>query len=264
MGSETLQTCIDLNCDLGEYEQLSRGHNDAAIMAYISSCNIACGGHAGNQAVIEHTVGLALSHGVNIGAHPAYPDSANFGRKAMNMPVKALQSTFLEQIQTIKYAAEAQGGKLSHVKPHGALYNQAADDLQLALLLVETVAEVDSKALIYGLADSKMQQAADRLGVQFVAEGFADRAYTQAATLVPRIEAGAVITDVSVMFKQVLQMMQKQCVVAITGEEIPLRIDTLCVHGDHPNAIQTAQCLSQGLKQAGFQIQAPQVKPHHV
>lgn len=264
MDFETLQTCIDLNCDLGEYEQLSQGHNDAAIMAYISSCNIACGGHAGNQAVIEHTINLAINHGVNIGAHPAYPDRANFGRKAVNMPVKALQSTVLEQVQAIKSAAEAQGGKLSHVKPHGALYNQAAADLQLALVLMETVAEVDSKALVYGLAGSKMQQAADQVGVQFVAEGFADRAYTQAATLVPRTEPGAVITDVSVMCKQVLQVMKKQCVVAITGDVIPMQIDTLCLHGDHPKAIQTAQFISQALQQAGFKIQAPQVKSHHV
>ena len=262
--SKIMAPCIDLNCDLGEYEKISQGQKDAAIMAYISSCNIACGFHAGNQSVIEHTVGLALNKNVNIGAHPSFPDRKNFGRTTMHLAAHELKSIVSEQIQCIKSAAETQGGKLSHVKPHGALYNQAADDFELAVVLAEAVAEIDSGLMFYGLAHSAMELAAQQSGIQFVAEGFADRAYTNTRTLVPRNVAGAVISDVAVMLDRALQMLKQQLVTAITGETIQLRIDTLCLHGDHANAKQTAQFLRQGLQQAGFSVQAPQTNKQHV
>lgn len=249
---------IDLNCDLGEYETVSQGHKDAVIMAYISSCNIACGAHAGNQAVIEQTVSLALKNKVSMGAHPAYPDRNHFGRKVMQIPAQQLKASLIEQIQSVKAAAENQGARLSHVKPHGALYNQAADDLDLAMLLVEAVREIDAGLMVYGLAHSKMQQAAARTGLVFVAEGFADRAYSVDRTLLPRSEPGAVITDTNLMFEQALQMVKTKQVKVATGQVKTLQIETLCVHGDHSGAMQTARFLHQGLLQAGVTIQAPQ------
>lgn len=253
---------IDLNCDLGEYDKLSQGHNDAVIMPFISSCNIACGYHAGNQSVITHTVSLALKNKVNIGAHPSYPDRENFGRMAMQMSAKDLKPIIIKQIQQVKLAAENQGGRLSHVKPHGALYNQAANDLALACVLLEAVSEVDSSLMFMGLAHSEMEQAAREFGVQFIAEGFVDRAYTQAGKLVPRTEAGAVIKDPNLMLKRVLQMLKEHCVEAVSGEKISLQLQTLCLHGDHEDAIQTAQMINQGLKKAGFSIRAPLLKEH--
>jgi UPF0271 protein len=254
-----METCIDLNCDLGEYDLLSQGKNDTAIMPFISSCNIAAGVHAGNQAVIEQTVDLALKHQVNIGAHPSYPDRENFGRKVMIMPAMELKPIFKAQIQLVKAVAEQQGGQLSHVKPHGALYNQAAIDFDLAQVLMETVAEIDSKLMFYGLAHSAMEQAAIQSGLKFIAEGFADRAYTHERTLAPRTESGAVIDDPIVMLNRVLQMLKQQTITTTDGVVIKLNIKTLCLHGDHKNSVQTAQVLSQGLKQAGFNVQAPHI-----
>jgi len=260
MDDENKRFGIDLNCDLGEYDDPHDFELDAAIMNLISSCNIACGAHAGNQSVIEQTVALALKKGVYIGAHPSYPDRENFGRLPMKLPANELKPIMDEQILAIKLAAENQGGKLSHVKPHGALYNQAAVDLDLALVLMDSVAAIDSNLMFYGLAHSKMQQAAEQVGLFFVAEGFADRAYTATKMLVPRTVTGAVISDLKLMLKRVLQMLSSQHVYTIKGELIPLEIDTLCLHGDHENSLETAQFLSQGLLQAGFQIQPPQLQ----
>jgi len=261
---DMIQASIDLNCDLGEYDKLSQGTNDEAIMTRISSCNIACGAHAGNQQVIDHTIALAIANQVNIGAHPSYPDRLNFGRQVMHLPAKELHPILRDQITTIHISAQAQGGCLSHVKPHGALYNQAAIDLDLALLLAESIAEFDQSLLFYGLAHSTMAQAAKQVGVGFVAEGFADRGYTAARNLQPRGETGALIDDVELMLKRVLGLLQTGQIETVEGASVDLIIDTLCLHGDHVNAMQTAQFLSQGLQQAGFSIQAPQTNKPHV
>ena len=248
---------IDLNCDLGEYEDISQGINDAAIMPFISACNIACGGHAGNQQVIKQTIGLAIKHHVNIGAHPSYPDRENFGRKVMRLSVNELKPILVEQIQLVKRIAEQQGVVLSHVKPHGALYNQAAIDLDLALSLAEVIADMGSHLMFYGLAHSAMAEAAKQVGVSFVAEGFVDRAYTKSRTLQPRHEPGAVFDEVGVMLKRVVSMLQTGQVEAVSGECIQLDVDTLCLHGDHQGAVETAKTLYQGLLSAGFEVSAP-------
>ncbi len=253
------QLQIDLNCDLGEYEQLSDAANDAAIMTYISSCNVACGAHAGNQAVIEHTVELALASQVQVGAHPSYPDRKHFGRRVMPLSEQELKATITEQIQAIKATVVAQGSRMTHVKPHGALYNQAAADYELAVCLAEVVAAIDSRLLFYGLAHSAMAQAAHDVGLNFVAEGFADRAYTAAGQLVPRSQPGAVITEVNEMSSRVLRLLKQGRILAINGAEVDLRIDTLCIHGDHKGSLETAASLHHQLLQSGIAIQAPAV-----
>jgi UPF0271 protein len=252
-----LHNSIDLNCDLGEYELLSAAMKDAAIMPFISSCNIACGAHAGNQKVIEHTIALAIKNQVSMGAHPSYPDKANFGRKKMVISEQVLRASISHQISKVKTAVEAHGERLIHVKPHGALYNQAAIDLQLATLLCETVAAIDDQLMFYGLAHSCMAEAADQVGLHFVAEAFADRAYTANKTLVPRDQIGAVITDTEVMSSRVINMVKKQRVQVIDGEWIELKTETICLHGDHENSLQTAQALHSILCHSGVQIQAP-------
>ncbi len=251
------QKSIDLNCDLGEYEQVFAANTDAQIMPFISSCNIACGGHAGNLIVIEHTVSVAQKNRVNIGAHPSYPDRENFGRKVMNLSGANLQQTLQQQILKVKNVTELAGSSLSHVKPHGALYNQAAGDEQLAFLIAEVVATIDSDLLLYGLADSAMAVAAEKVGLDFVAEGFADRTYGEDKALVPRNQTGALITQPQQQFEQAIEMLANHQVRAVTGQMIKVDIDTLCLHGDHPTAIQTAEYLHQKLSESGYTIKPP-------
>lgn len=248
---------IDLNCDLGEYDDPNQGASDAKIMPYISSCNIACGAHAGSQSVIKQTVQWAIDNQVKIGAHPAYPDRENFGRAVIEISQADLQASIQQQIMLVKLQTEALNGELHHIKPHGALYNQAAIDAALAELIVETVAAVDSGLQLYGLADSELATAARKSGLNFVAEGFADRAYTAAKTLLPRHLDGACIEDPKQQLQQVLQLLDQGHVTTVSGEAVRLRVTTICLHGDHPHAVATARILNQGIKAAGYMIQAP-------
>lgn len=248
---------IDLNCDLGEYEAKSDDANDAGIMPFISSCNIACGAHAGNQQVIERTIELAIKNQVSMGAHPSYPDKANFGRKKIDISAQDLRQSIRNQILAVKTAVETHGKPLAHIKPHGALYNQAAVDFELAVLLCEVVAEIDQQLLFFGLAHSLMAEAAATVGLSFVAEAFADRAYALDKTLVPRNQSGAVITDNKVMADRVLNLVRKQAVQSIDGNWIDLKAATICLHGDHQNSIHTAQFLNSILFESGTAIKSP-------
>ncbi len=248
---------IDLNCDLGEYDHLHEGDNDAAIMPFISSCNVACGEHAGNRDVIEQTVRWAIANQVSIGAHPSYPDKQHFGRRVMNMPAAALRGIFLQQINTVCEAVRKQQARLSHVKPHGALYNQAARDKTLSLLLMEAVADYDADLLFYGLAHSATAWAAEQVGVKFVAEGFADRGYTDDRMLQARNQPGALITNAKDMLQRAINMLKKGQIVSVTGNPIGLNVTSLCLHGDHDDSLQTAITLNQGLLKEGIEIKAP-------
>ncbi len=253
----SMQQSIDLNCDLGEYNDLNEGAKDETIMPFISSCNIACGAHAGNLKVIEQTVLSAKKNQVSIGAHPSFPDRVHFGRRLMHIPPVELRPILHDQIVMVKESACSQDQIMAHVKPHGALYNQAAIDLDLALVLAEVIAGIDTNILFYGLAHSMMAQAAKDMGLVFVAEGFADRVYTRARTLQPRGEPGAVIDNTEMMLQRVIELLQTGQIAAVSGEHVALEIDTLCVHGDHQHAEYTAQVLQQGLTTAGFKIKAP-------
>lgn len=248
---------IDLNCDLGEYDDPADDVNDAAIMPHISSCNIAGGAHAGNQVVIEHTVQLAIRHRVSMGAHPGYPDRSGFGRRVMELPEAALQDSLLEQIQRVDVAVRQSGQQLRHVKLHGALYNQAAADVNLAVKLVGWIRSVSPDLLVFGLAHSAMQTACEQTGMRFVAEGFADRAYQTNRQLLPRSQPGAVLEDPQLVVAQATSLICDHSVTAINGVRTALKIDTLCVHGDHPQAVQQAQKLSQALRDQGVVIRPP-------
>jgi UPF0271 protein len=248
---------IDLNCDLGEYDDPALDDNDAAIMPHISSCNIAGGGHAGNQRVIEHTVELARRHGVSLGAHPGYPDRQQFGRVPMTLPLEALRDSVLEQIDCVSTAVEKAGDRLQHVKPHGALYNEAAADPALARQLVSWIQLVSPDLMVYGLAHSAMCDACEELGMRFVAEGFADRAYQVNQQLVPRNQPGAVVEDPERIIRQATDMISQQSIQSISGESIQLKVDTMCLHGDHPQAVQQASLLNQALRAAGIDIRSP-------
>ncbi len=238
----TTRLRLDLNADLGE-----GGADDAAILTYVSSANIACGGHAGDLQTMHTAVKLAAAAGVKIGAHPSYPDRANFGRSEMTMPAAALADCLLQQIQALAEVCQQQGQRLHHIKPHGALYNRAGRDPALAELIVGVVQQFDPDLILYGLAASQMASAAARAGLGFYHEGFADRRYTDQGQLVARNLPGAVIEDHQLALQQALQMAQQQQVISINGLTLPLHVDTICLHGDGAAARALAAALYQSL-----------------
>lgn len=231
---------IDLNCDMGEGMP-----NDAALMPYISSANIACGFHAGDEYTMKSTVKLCKDFGVRIGAHPSFPDRANFGRTMMEMSPEEIYKMVREQIQVLHKHASALGEKIHHVKPHGALYNASAKDPAIAKAIAQAVFDEDPNALLFGLSGSYSLAAAEALGLKTAHEVFGDRAYQADGSLVPRNQAHACLDQTEEVINQVKRMVQKGEVQAISGEIIPLRIDTICLHGDGPHALAFAQVIRE-------------------
>lgn len=242
---------IDINCDLGEGMP-----NDAALMPYISSANIACGFHAGDEETMRRTIALAIEHGVAIGAHPGFPDKDNFGRTEMQFPEEDIVSIVSEQIYVMLDLVFAMGGKLQHVKPHGALYNMSAKDFSLAKAIAQAIHDIDENLILFGLSSSESIQAAESVGLQTANEVFADRIYSQDGNLTSRKEKNALISDVSRMEKQVLQMIQEQQVTSIDGAIIPLKADTICIHGDGEHATVFAKQLHQLLHNHHITVQS--------
>ena len=231
---------IDLNCDMGEGMP-----NDAALMPYISSANIACGFHAGDEHTMKSTVKLCKDFGVRIGAHPSFPDRANFGRTMMEMSPEEIYKMVREQIQVLHKHASAQGEKIHHVKPHGALYNASAKDPAIAKAIAQAVFDEDPNALLLGLSGSYSLAAAEALGLKTAHEVFGDRAYQADGSLVPRNQAHACLDQTEEVIHQVKRMVQKGEVQALSGEIISLRIDTICLHGDGPHALAFAQVIRE-------------------
>lgn len=240
---------VDLNCDLGE-----GCTTDAAIMPFISSANIACGYHAGNEETIRQTLLLAKQFNVSAGAHPSYPDRENFGRKEMELPLQEIKSMIIAQIELVKKLAEETGLQLQHVKPHGALYNKAAKDINIATIIAEAVKEVDSKLILFGLANSESGKAAKKAGLVFYNEVFADRTYTDEGLLTPRSEVNAMIKTNEEAIAQVLQMISKGTVTSTSGHIIPIQADTICIHGDGEHAVSFAQHINSIILASNIQI----------
>jgi len=240
---------VDLNCDLGE-----GCITDEAIMPFISSANIACGYHAGDEATIKKTLSLAKKFQVAIGAHPSYPDRENFGRKEMDLPIQEIKSLVIEQVRLVQSLASAIGITLHHVKPHGALYNKAAKDEITATAIAEVVYEVDPSLILFGLANSESGKAAKKLGLQFYNEVFADRTYTDQGQLTPRTEANAMITTDEEAILQVMQMLQEETVNSTNGKIIPIQADTICIHGDGEHAVSFAKQINTLIKHSNIKI----------
>ncbi len=234
---------MDINCDLGEYERLSEAHRDAEIMPFISACNIACGGHAGNPLTMRHSVQLALENNVFIGAHPSYPDAANFGRRSLQLSEAQLYQVLVEQITALKTLTESQGVRLHHVKPHGALYNDASADFSVAKVVVAAVKSMGREVKLYCQAHSALAEVAQTAGVTFVTEGFVDRRYLSRHRLVPRAHRDALIEDVSEQMQQARSLIVEKGLTTKDGEWLEIDCDTLCLHGDHPKALATARAL---------------------
>lgn len=248
---------MDINCDLGEYDDLSAADKEAQIMPFISACNIACGGHAGNDITMRHTVLLAKEYGVAIGAHPSYPDSTNFGRQSMDLSHQQLYEELSDQIQSIKKIAEQQDMVLHHVKPHGALYNDAADDLGIAKVIVKVMAEIDSNLKLYGQAHSAMAEAANMFDICFVAEAFIDRRYLSRHRLVPRAHRDALIGSLTEQLQQAEYLITRQGLYGHDGQWLSIDSQNLCLHGDQPNALATAQAMDALLKKLGINKSKP-------
>jgi UPF0271 protein len=248
---------IDLNGDVGEsFGAYEIGH-DAALIPALTSVNIACGFHAGDPGVMRATVALAREHGSAIGAHPGFPDLVGFGRREIKATPREVEDFVAYQIGALAAIAAAQGVRLAHVKPHGALYNMAARDIDLAEAIARAIATVDPALKLFGLPNSKSLVAAQRHHVRAVSEAFADRAYRRDGSLVPRTEANAVIHDEDVVVTRAVGIARDRVVIAGDGTRVPLDVHTLCVHGDTPGAARLASRIRIALGDAGIEVKAP-------
>ncbi len=240
---------IDLNCDLGE------GYpNDAALISRISSANIACGYHAGDAETMRRTISLAVAHDVAIGAHPGFADKENFGRREIQLSKQGYYDLVSTQLEAINALVVAAGARLHHVKPHGALYNMAARDPELAYIIAHAVLDFDPKLLLYGLSGSHSVAQAAALGLRTASEVFADRSYQPDGSLTPRAQPGALITDIEKCLNQVLDMVQKGQVQAVDGSMVPIKAETICLHGDGEHAVAFAQRLQQVFLENNIEI----------
>jgi len=240
-------TAVDLNTDMGEgYGPYAYGH-DEAMLEYISSANVACGFHAGDPRLMGETVGLAIEKGVGIGAHPSFPDRVGFGRRDMVMTPDEISTDLLYQLGALDAFCRAAGTTLRHVKPHGALYNRLAVDNTLAKAAAQTLALYRRDLVLVGLPNSAIERAAQSAGIPFAREGYADRAYNPDGTLVSRRVPGAVITDPAQVARRAVRLALRGKVATITGEEIDLPIDTICLQGDNENGVELARTIRDAL-----------------
>ncbi len=243
---------IDLNCDLGEGMS-----NDAELMPFISSANIACGGHAGNADTMQQTVELALKYKIAIGAHPSYPDKENFGRKDLIdllLRPEDLTDIISEQVNQIKTICSRFGTHLQHIKPHGALYNRAAKDKQISSLICKAILQIDPNLILYGLSGSEMKKAADAFNIKFVSEVFADRSYQEDGSLTARSHPHALIESEDQALAQVIQMIKTGTVQTLNGKAISIRAETICLHGDGKKAVAFARIIHENLKKENIII----------
>ena len=247
---------IDLNCDLGESFGNYKIGMDEEVIKFISSANIACGFHASDPLVMEKTVALAKENGVKVGAHPGFPDLAGFGRRNMNVSPAELKAMVMYQVGALAAFCKAREIKMNHVKPHGAMYNMAAKDIKLALAIAEGIAQVDDSLILLGLSGSQLLKAAQEVGLKSAAEVFADRAYEEDGSLVARTKAGAVIADENEVIERVIKMIKLGKVQTITGKEIEIKPDSICVHGDNPKALNFVKLIRQRLTQENIKIEA--------
>lgn len=240
---------IDLNCDMGESFGAYSIGSDREMCAYITSANIACGFHAGDPMVMERTVSYCIEAGVEVGAHPSVPDLVGFGRRVMAITPDQLRTDFIYQISALRGFVEAQGRTLQHCKAHGAVYNQAVNDMELARAIAAGVNAVDPPIILVVLAGSRWVEIGEELGLKVAHEGFADRAYNEDGTLVSRSRPGAVLHDPKTVAERVIQMVTEGKLQAITGKQVEFpRIDTICMHGDTPGAVDLAKAVRKEIE----------------
>lgn len=247
---------VDLNCDLGEsFGNYTLGL-DGEVIKFVSSANVACGFHASDPLVMQKTVKMAKEAGVAVGAHPGYPDLVGFGRRNLSVQPAELKAMVQYQIGALKAFCQAEKIGLQHVKPHGAMYNMAAKDEKLALAIAEGIAEIDPSLILLGLSGSEMLKAAEKLGLKAKKEVFADRAYEEDGILVARTKPGAMILNEDEAIERVLGMVKFGKVKAVTGREIGIEADSVCVHGDSPKALEFVKKINAALSGEGICVAA--------
>lgn len=239
---------MDLNADVGE------GMDDATVLPYVTSANVACGMHAGDPSVMDETVELALSRGIRVGAHPGYPDRANFGRVTVEMAADEIENLVVYQVAALEGFVRSRGARLTHVKPHGALYHDAGEFPDVARAIAEGVRRVGTSLVLVGAAGSMLVGAGRDAGLTVAEEAFADRRYRADGTLVPRGEPGALVTDPDEAAEQAVRLAQERIVVANDGSRIEVRADTICLHGDTPGAADIARRIHERFRIAGIRI----------
>ena len=241
---------IDLNADVGE------GCDDEALLPFLTSANVACGMHAGGPGVMDRTVALALARGVRIGAHPGYADRENFGRIEIDLPLDEVENLVLYQVAALDGFVRSRGGRLAHVKAHGALYNRAAKDRALASAIAEAVRAYRNDLILVGLAGSVQLEAARAIGLRAAGEAFADRRYLPDGSLMPRSQHGAVLHDAAEAAEQAARIAQEGCAVASDGSRVRIDAETMCLHGDTPGAVALARAIRDRLESSGVAIAA--------
>jgi UPF0271 protein len=245
---------ININADIGESYGKFKVGNDRELMPLIGSANIACGLHAGDPTIMAETIALAMQNGVSLGAHPGFNDLWGFGRRQIRMSVRDLEYLTTYQIGALQALAEAQGGKVTHVKPHGALNNMAHVDLDYAKAIGRGIRAADPDLIYVANAGSQMSIAAEQCGLRVANESYVDRIYGDDGQMVSRERPDAVIHDPKQAVEQVLRIIEEKALISVTGKRIPARIDTFCVHGDEPTAILLARAVSEALEQAGIEV----------
>ena len=245
---------VDLNADVGEWDSVDEV--DASMMPFITSASIACGVHGGNAEVMAATVALAIRRAVRIGAHPGFADRDHFGRRELPHDSETIRNLVIDQVRALADIARQQGSRVRYVKPHGALYNMAARDSQMASAVAEAVADVDASLTLVGLSGSELIRAGDAAGLKTASEAFADRGYQADGSLAPRDIAGAVLSDPDAVAKRAVAMVLQQRIVALDGTVVPVKADTICIHGDTAGAATLAQRVRAALEAAGVNVSA--------
>jgi len=247
---------VDLNADVGESFGAYAIGADVALMRSITSASIAAGFHGGDPSVLRETIRMARQCGVAVGAHPGFPDLVGFGRREMRVTPREAEDFVLYQVAAVAGVAAAEGARLHHVKPHGALYNMAAHDPALAAAIAKGVAAIARSLILYGLPNSELLKAGRDAGLKVAAEGFADRAYEPNGSLAARSRPGSVINDPETVVARAIRLVKDHSMVAVDGTALTLHIDTICVHGDTPGADELAARLRAGLESAGVAVRA--------
>lgn len=246
---------IDINCDMGESFGAYKIGEDEKIISYISSANIACGYHAGDPLVMDRTVQLAREHGVAVGAHPGFPDLLGYGRRILETFPGEVRRYVLYQVGALAAFCRVHKVRLQHVKPHGALYNLAAQDEKTAREIIEAVMDYDPELILVALSGSRLAEMAGSAGLKVAREVFPDRAYLADGRLAPRRLPGSVIQEVEQVRERVVRLITRGTVISIEGQEIELKADTLCLHGDTPGAWMLAKTVGEALREAGIPVQ---------
>ena len=245
---------ININCDLGESSKLHTTENDPILLKIVNSANIACGYHAGDKPTMEKTIEISKKNKVSIGAHPSFDDKENFGRKRINLPSADIKKLIIDQINILNNIANDKGMKVTHVKPHGALNNMAFEDYDLAKIISEAIIETNQSLIFLVPTGSQMEKAGKKLGIKVAAEIFADRNYEDNGNLISRSKKNAMITDPELAKKHVIKMVESQALNCFSGKQIACDIDSICVHGDGKNAVNTAKQIKEGLLKSGVTL----------